>query len=242
MYLRRESRKCPTEFQDRLTRLFGRNQFGDPNFIIVWGQTYTHRMGTLWTDKYGNSRRGYRDVLQGSGQPCWMIMRWKAPFEYGNPRSFYSTTYDASTDTYILGEYPWRGRYEIVHSLISKEFVNGKLEITHFPLSHAMIDSIIPFILAFQRLSKEEQKAARDLAKAKAEKEETEQLADLMSEYLPTWYGPVSYSRQGCHTSLLDRKMQAIQKTWDDLCKGGRRPRFASGLSLGDRPAIASRI
>jgi hypothetical protein len=50
--------------------------------------------------------------------------------------------------------------------------------------------------------------------------------------------GPVSYGQQGCRTSLLDRKMHAIQQVWNRLSKGGR-PHFNKGLAVGDRPSVA---
>src|SRR5882724_9008634 len=122
-----ETRKCPKEFQDRITRMFGRNQFGQPNFKIVWGQSEFIRMGNIWRDRWGNERKGFRDTYQCHGAPCWVIMRWKQPAQYGSPRAYYESTYDSFSGLHFLGEYPWRGRYEIVVSLQDKTFVNNKL-------------------------------------------------------------------------------------------------------------------
>ena len=167
-------------------------------------------------------------------------MRWKEPYEYGSPDSFFPATFNAGIGLHALGQYPYRGRYEIVQPLMRKEYKNGELSVDAFPLCHAMIDRIIPFILAYQKLSEEEKRAARDLNKAMEEKKQTEEIADKMSEYLPTWYGPVSYGAQGCRTSLLDRRMEAIQKVWDRMTKRGR-PRFATGVRAGNRPTIVGR-
>ena len=248
-----ETRRCPDEFQRRITRAFGINRYGDPIFKIVWGQSQFLRMGNTWRDTQGVERIGYRDRYQCHGMPCWVIMRWHSPLEYGSPRSYYLSTWmsaasqiDPQTGVesetprgfFVAGEYPWKGRYEIVQPLISKEFVGRKMIVTHFPLTHYLIDTLIPMMEAFQRLSIEQQAAARAAAKAAEEKEQTERIADILEENMPRFWGPVSYGAQGIRTSLLDRKMAQIQQVWDRLSRGGRRPQFNRGMALGDKPVI----
>jgi len=248
-----ERRHCPAEFQDRLTRTFGKSEFGSPLFKIVWGQSQFIRMGNLWRDKSGNERIGYRDRYQAHGMACWVIMRWQPPTKYGSPNIYYANSYmaakthedgerkfDSPDGFYVTGEYPWRGRYEILQALISKEIVDGKLVITHFPLSHFLIDKVIPMMLAFQRLSKEEQVVARAAVKAAEEKETTEFIAEYMAESLPRWWGPTSYRAQGICTSLLDRKMFQIQQVWDRMSKRGIRPKFSRGMQQGNAPRIVN--
>jgi hypothetical protein len=233
-----ETRETPPEFQARLTALFGTNEWGDPHFKIVWGQSQLIRIGNLWSDKYGNERLEYRDRYQCHGMPCWVIMRWKAPVEYGTPEMYYANTFDAFTGLYITGEYPWRGRYESVQPLISKEFVDGKLVIEHFPLSHYLIDMLIPMMLAFQELSEEQKEAARQATAAAEERKATEEIADRMAENLPSFWGPVSFGAGGSRCSVLDKKMDAIQKVWDRLSRRGQRPRFRRAMTIGNRPRI----
>jgi hypothetical protein len=216
--------------------MFGRNEFGDPLFKIVWGQSEFIRMGNVWRDKHGTERKGYRERYQCHGTPCWVIMRWKSPNHYGSPAMYYSGTFDDFSGMYILGEYPWRGRYEVMQPLARKEFKDGKLMIEHFPLSHVLIDKLIPLMLMAQRMTYWEWKAANDLARQHEEKAQTDEIADRLMDALPKWYGPVSYSRQGCRTALLDRKMHQIQQAWDRLSQNGRRPRFQRGFSTGQGP------
>ena len=122
-----ERRQCPAEFQDRLTRIGGKNQFGTPNFRISWGQSEFLRMGNIWRDRFGNERRAYRDIYQCHGMPCWVIMRWKQPTHYGSPETYYQNTWDEFSKMHFLGEYPWRGRYEIVQPLMWQEMTEGKI-------------------------------------------------------------------------------------------------------------------
>lgn len=233
-----ETRPTPHEYQNRLNELFGVNQFGDPHIIIVWGQSKFHRMGNVWRDSQGNERKGYRDRYQCHAMPCWVIMRWKPPEAYSSPDVYYARTYDPVTDLHFLGEYPWRGRYEVMQPLISKEMVDGKLVVEHFPLSHYLIDTLIPMILAFQELSYEEQQAARQLAKEEEEKKENAEIAEKMIENLPAFYNPVSFAHQGCKTSVIDRKMHQIQKVWDRMTVRGRRPQFSKSFAQGERPLV----
>lgn len=248
-----ETRQCPPEYQARLTRTFGVNQFGDPNIKIVWGQSQFIRMGNVWRDRFGNERAGYRERYQVAGQPCWCIMRWKPPTTYGSPSMYYVNTYlptrqlgdspfhkyDSIDGYYVTAEYPWRGRYEPMYTLIEKEFIDGKLVVTHFPLSHYLIDTLLPMVFAFQRLSRQEQQAAKQAARAAEERAQTEAIADILEEKMPSFWGPVSYNGQGCRTSLLDRKMALIQRAWDRLSKGQLRPQFTKGIAQGNRPRVA---
>jgi hypothetical protein len=222
-----ETRKCPPEYQARITRKFGVNRFGEPNFKIVWNQSQFIRMGKL---------TGYRDIYQGDGQPCWMIMRWKPPEFYGSPKTYYRETFEQGSGRYATGEYPWKGRYEIVQSLIAKEFKDGQLLISSMPLCHYLVDMIIPLILQWQSLTLEEQLAANQLAEQEQHKREVAEVAEKMMENMPTWIHPVSYSRQGCRTSLLDQKMFKIQKAWDRLSRRGLKPVFQKGFAQGNAP------
>jgi hypothetical protein len=233
--------------------MFGKNQFGDPHFKIVWGQSQFIRMGNLWRDKKGNERLGYRERYQCHGQPCWVIMRWHSPMEYGSPRAYYLNSHiaaetrvdpesgkrlEAPKGFYVTGEYPYRGRYEIVQPLISKEFIAGKLVVTHFPLSHFLIDRLIPLMVQLANLSQRQKEAIQAANKAIEDKKETEFVADILENNMPRWMGPVSYTRQGIKTSVLTRKMDQIQKVWDRMSRGGRRPRFSRGMAQGDRPVV----
>ena len=261
-----ERRQCPQEFQDRLTRIFGKNQFGEPLFRIVWGQSEFIRMGDIWRDRFGNERRQYRDVYQCHGTPCWVIMRWKQPAQYGSPETYYETTWDNFSKMHILGEYPWRGRYEIVQPLYWQELSEGrlvreivpmlnphtgiiehvpctkrveqKLIVHHLPLTHILIDKIIPLIAKVQSLSAQELRAIREEQKAREHKQMVEHMADVMEENMPRFFGPVSYSRQGCRVSLLERKMEKIERVWKRALRGGRAPKLQTGFAIGERPRV----
>jgi hypothetical protein len=233
--MHKEARICPKEFEDRL-RVFGRNPYGENVFKFAWGLTSFIRMGNIWRDKYGNERRAYRDRCQNHENQCWTLMRWKPASFYGSPATYYRETWDATSKLHITGEYPWRGRYEPIQSFMSKEMVDGKLVVEHLELNHFLIDRIIPMMEAFQRLSKNEQEAAAAYEKAELHRQEVELIAEQMHENLPAFINPVSYSLQGCRTSVIDKKMEAIQKQWNRLTVRGRRPRFQRGFQVAPAP------
>src|SRR5207302_1822254 len=131
-------------------------------------------------------------------------------------------------------------RYEILQALRASEMVDGKLTVTHFPLSHVLIDKIIPLMLYAQHMSAAEKKAAKDLIDQQEHKQAVAELSETMMENLPAWYGPVSFSGQGCRTALLDQKMHKIQKQWDRISRGTRRPDFQRGFSIAKAPRITA--
>lgn len=235
--MHKETRICPKEFQDRLA-VFGKNPYGENIFKFAWGRSSFIRMGNLWRDRFGNERRGYRDRCQNAEGQYWTLMRWKPPSFYGSPRSYYQQTWDPVTKLYMTGEYPWRGRYEPVQPFMEKIYEDNKLRFEHMPLSHFLIDRIIPMMEAFQRMSKAEQAAARMLEEKMRHRREVEEVAEKMMEAMPTYLGPVSYSLQGCRTSLLDKKMELIQRQWNKLTVRGKRPNFQRGFQQGEAPRI----
>lgn len=235
----KETRKCPAEFQARITRMFGTNPFGEPNFKIVWGSTVFHRLGNTWMDKDGTTRIGFRDkYLCAGGVPAWNILRWKSGREFGTPDLWYMRTWDPVSNLSALGEYPWKGRYEVLQPLYSKEFINGKLVIDPLPLTHILIDTIIPLMLQARKATLEERRAAILYARQQQHVRDVAATEEIMMENLPAYYGPVSFSGQGIKTALITRKMDAIQKQWDRISNRGRRPTFrqARGFFRGEAP------
>lgn len=217
--------------------MFGINQFGDPNYKIVWAQNQFHLQGGPYFTEQGLERVGYRYRYQATPYPCWQIMRWKQPREYGVPKLWYSNTYVIEWDIHMLGGYPWRGRYEVLYQLFRKDFVNNELKIIALPLSHVLIDKIIPLMIEAQNLSKLERLAAQKLAREYEHRQQVNEISDRMMNDLPSFYGPVSFSNQGVRTNLLDRMMTKLQKRWDAALAGKKRvPKFTRGMFQGTQP------
>ena len=68
------------------------------------------------------------------------------------------------------------------------------------------------------------------LIKQMENKANLEELTDRMHENMPTYLNPVSYSRQGCRTSIIDKKCEQIQKVWDRIARSGRQLNTSKGI------------
>ncbi len=167
-----ERRQCPQEFQERLTRAGGVNPYGEPLWKIAWGQTETFTAGGYFPH---DGFLGYRQLMtsngspNGDGEPCWMVMEWKPPEKYGAAAMYYWENRDEFTGLQTLGEYPYRGRYEIAFKLTSQEYRNGRMEVIHYQLDGFILDWLCPLL---QRASAMSRKERMDLARKLKEADE----------------------------------------------------------------------
>jgi hypothetical protein len=208
-----ERLKCPQAFQDRIDRIGGLNRFGGPNFKIIWGQTETIRRAGI---------DGYIDVLVGFEEACWILQQWKAPEVYGTPTSYFIENYDPATGLQMLGDYPWQGRYETIQPFRWAGLINGRMVKEAMPLNSLIIDLVIPIIKQCEHVSYLTRYAALKDEQDRRSKARQNRIADNLHESLPPWLGAVSYSRQGCKTPLLEKKMQQIQKQWSRAMRFAR--------------------
>lgn len=154
-----ERRLCPESFQARLTQAVGVNQYGEPLYKIAWGQTETYTAGGVWPHDHFF---GYRQLMlsnsspSGRGMPCWMILEWHPPEDYDTDAVYYFRNRDETTGLQTLGEYPYRGRYEVAFRLISHEFHDGRMLIVPYHLDGVILDALIPVIVEGRRMSMKE--------------------------------------------------------------------------------------
>lgn len=206
-----ERRICPPEFQEAIDERFGLNRFGGPRYRLAWSETETHTVQGPW---------GYTERMLCPNIPCWVILRWRAPETFGTPRLYELINRDPETHLCILGEYPYEGKWEIVQPLYSKEFsFEGGLKIDHFPLSWLIIENILPILEMAEEMSAEELAAVTEANEAAENKVQVEEITNRLMEEYPTRFGPVSYGRGGCKTSVIDRKMHEISKVWNRMSR-----------------------
>lgn len=213
MKLRREQYTCPPEFQDRLTRVGGVNRYGKPNFLIVWGQSWTVRRGGTWEQDDGTYFRGYRDVLE-DGRPCWVLKKWNPPEVYGSPSLWFLENYEPGTGLQILGDYPWKGQYETVQPFVWRGVVNGQMVVERMPLNSMILDLVVPIVMKCKESTFLQRKAAIQEMEARKERNQQTQIEAQRHDAKMAFRGPVSFARQGCRTSLVDQKVYAIEKHW----------------------------
>lgn len=207
-----ERRECPKAFQDRLTQAVGLNRYGEPNFIMAWGQTQTYQAGGLWPhDHYF----GYRQLMlsnsspSGKGQPCWMILEWHPPEDYEEPAVYYFRNRDDLTGLQTLGEYPYKGRYEVAFKLTSQQYSNGRMEIQYYHLDDMILDVLIPCIVEGQKMTLKQRLQrlrAREEAQAKEEDRQTDALINGAKRRTPL-------------PSQIDDRVRLIQRQMSDMLR-----------------------
>lgn len=171
-----ERRRCPKRFQQRLTNAVGTNQHGDPLFKIAWGQSITYTAGGVWPHDHFF---GYRQLMlsnsspSGRGQPCWMILEWHPPSDYNTDAVYYFENRDDATGLQTLGEYPYKGRYEVAFKLVSQELRNGRMQVNSYHLSSMVLDLLIPAIVECQKMnSKQRMRAIREMQEREDKKQD----------------------------------------------------------------------
>lgn len=210
------------EFNERLRFVGGVNRYDDNNFLVQWSQTATFRAGGVWSvdERY---YKGYRDLLSGSGEPCWALFQWHCAEEYSSPEAYYVANYDDTTGLQMLGEYPYSGRYECLFNLRWNDIENGKITFHTMPLNNSMFDMVAKIVDLAKEVSVEKTKAAY---LAMREAEESAKLRDverhLQDKALPFAGSAISYTRQGIRSSVIDKKMLALQRKWSQLADSAK--------------------
>jgi hypothetical protein len=217
---------CPQEFQDRLTDIGGVNRYDDPNFRIVWGQggqpECLYRSGGHWHSDTESSFKGYRDLLVGGGTPSWCLLQWEDATTYGTPESYYVSMYDEETGMQDLGEYPYSGRYRMLYNMCWRDMSSGKMKIEAMPLNSFILETVVPIILEARDISYEKSMATMKAIKEKEDAADVNMVEDAMRDAQLAFKGPVSYARQGCRTSLIDKKVEQMSRHWNKMVTNAR--------------------
>lgn len=218
---------CPEEFQQRLTDIGGTNPYDEPNFVLVWSQggddKGLYRAGGAWEIEGMPSYIGYRDLLKGGGTPSWALMQWHPAIHYGTPESYYVMNHDVETGLQDLGEYPYSGRYEVLYNLRWSEKIGNRLHFEAMPLNSFLLNTVVPIITQAKDISWEKTKAALLDQKEKEDKADVDKIEDVMqASKVPFGGNAVSYSKQGCRTNLIDKKVEQMTRNWNMIMQNAQ--------------------
>jgi hypothetical protein len=216
--------RCPQEYQDRLTDIGGVNRYDEPNFLLVWGQggdeQARFRAGGAWEADGVPSFIGYRDLLIGSGQSCWCLLQWHDPLEYGTPEIYYVQNYNEYTGLQDLGEFPYKGRYQMLYSLCYRERRGNEMHIERMPLNNYLLETIIPIITHAKQIGWEKTKAALTEMRAREDAHEVDRIEDIMRDKaVPFRHSTASFSKAGCHSDIIDKKVMSLQLNLQKILK-----------------------
>ena len=213
--------QCPEWFSEELKRIGGENRYGEANFICRWGQggqdECLYRAGGEWAVEGQPSYRGYRSLLLGGGTPSWMLMQWQDGLMYGTPESFYVGNLDLDTDLQTLGEYPFQGKYVMLYNMCYRDMKDGKMNVEPMVLNSFILDTVLPIIVAAKEISYEKTMAALKEQKDKDDAADLAMIEDCMRDAKLAFKGPVSYARQGCRTSIIDKKVEQMTRNWNRM-------------------------
>jgi len=203
-------------FQERINQVAGFNRYGQPNFKLAWAQTETTIQGGQWeVEDEMDYFRGYRRVYKGDGRPHWMLMQWvpggksyempHLPAE--GPTFWYNFNKCQQTGLSLLGEYPYRGSYQVVLPLVAKWFDRGQLQVRYFPLSTEIVNMMIPIIKASMKVSLE--------AKLRFMKEQEEKDDLEYGKAIDDVYNGVKLSRSARSSQWIEDKVRSMEKVFN---------------------------
>jgi len=216
--------QAPEWFSEELRRIGGENPYGDPVYIVRWGQggqdECLYRAGGHWNIPV--SYRGYRYLLLGGGTPSWMLLQWQPAVNFGTPESFYVAGLDEESNLQTIGEYPYFGKYVMLYNLCWRDMQNGQLKIEGMPLNSQILDLVVPIIEQSRDISWEKTKAALKELQEKEDAADLSMVEDAMRDASLAFKGPSSYARQGCRTWYIDKKVEAMNRNWNRMVNNAR--------------------
>lgn len=111
--------EVPKEFQARLTKIGGRNLYGEPNYRLVWGPARLGWIGGKFerVAGFGEAHVGLH-LAPKYPYDQWVLERW-FPAEYYGSKQAWRDSFTKRIDGVevdVLGPYPSRGDYEEITS------------------------------------------------------------------------------------------------------------------------------
>lgn len=200
--------QCPAEYQERVTHVGGINRYGEPNFKIVWGEAHVSRAGGYWEQE---GFTGYRDVYLND-TPCWLLLEWHDPVEYGSPTLWYMDNYDEATGLQTLGEFPYKGKYEVLFILRDHELRDGKLVLDPMPLNGMLIDSIIPLMMIGKHLTHAQRDQAIKARRATEEEEQLRVMTDARMDAQLAFGGASFRGRHGANSDMIAKREDVLRR------------------------------
>ena len=216
----------PTEINEALAGIYGRNPFGGGLYRVVWGQTEVMHVR-------GMDKR-YTEMLVGHDKPIWLLQRWCSPEMFWTPELYYEMSAD-DDGLSLTGEYPQFGRYDTLVSFMSRRIEGDELIIETIPLSFEILESLIPVLEQATQMTMAELEECRRQMEARENAEKVDLIAERLEEALPSRYTSISYlgqmNRTGSEWSRrVERKKKQIAENWEARRLFERRPQPRRGF------------
>lgn len=179
----------PAHLVRLLTTLGGTNCYGEPHFIIFWGQTHQPR-GVC------------PHRLLGENRPCWNLAMWRSPEEWGPPEDW---------DYNVLGEYPSRGAYDLIQPFY-RSAERPSDGIVAMPLSYGMVEAMISIIARHKNDSLAKRKMVFAAEQEARDKERERHIEDVIQDAVPAYLDAASYAGQTNKKTFLQQKIEELER------------------------------
>lgn len=199
---------CPPAYQARITKAGGLNRYGEPNFKLVWGEAHRTRAGGYWEHE---GYAGYRDVYLNDS-PCWLLVEWHDPAEYGSPALWYMDNLDESTGLQTLGAFPFKGAWQVLFILRDDKVEDGKLVIDPMPLTSTLIDIVIPLMIVGKTISHARRAEAIKQRRAIEEEEQLRIVTDARLDAQLAFGGAAFRGRHGASSDMIAKKEEVLRR------------------------------
>ena len=104
-------------------------------------------------------------------------------------------------------------------------------------LNSFVLDTVVPIIMQAKEISYAKTMAALKEQKDKDDAADLAMIEDCMRDAKLAFKGPVSYARQGCRTSIIDKKVEQMTRQWNRMVTNARS--LGRGLSAhSENPTI----
>jgi len=191
------NRKAPAWVNAMLAR-FGKNQWGEPIYRVVWSETQTHIVGAMW-----DGVPGYRRRLKYPGIQRWILEKWLSPMEAGASRALWETQ-SKDEESRLVQPFPWKGTYEcslVLELPKSKAFM---------PLSPGFMDYVCRLIERSRQYTIGERIAAHREADEKKAKEVRNIRHDIIDNAMGAFAGQqpsfAGQKHRGGHKTEVSKK------------------------------------
>ena len=91
------------------------------------------------------------------------------------------------------------------------------MKIEAMPLNSFILDTVVPIIMEARDISYEKTMASMQAIKEKEDAADVNMVEDAMRDAQMAFKGPVSYARQGCRTSIIDKKVEQMSRHWNRM-------------------------
>ncbi len=125
----------------------------------------------------------------------------------------------------------------MLYTMCWRDMQDGKMNIEAMPLNSFVLDTVVPIIMQAKEISYAKTMAALKEQKDKDDAADLTMIEDCMRDAKLAFKGPVSYARQGCRTSIIDKKVEQMTRQWNRMVTNARS--LGRGLSAhSENPTI----